>query len=307
MAKNPSVEFTTPPGRMVWGSLYEPNKTDYDGNPLVIKSGVDQGKPTQRYEFGLALPKTQAHFANEPWGKVLWDTAHAAFPGGASSPAMSDEFSWKLVDGDSAKVSARSKSKIAPRDREGYKGHWVLTFSSTFAPKIYDSRDINNVVPLEGADAIVPGYVIQVIGTVAGNTGASPGIYLNHGAVGLRGYLPEIRSSGVDVSGKFGGALPTGASTMPVGGFSAPAAPAAAAAAPAPAPAPAAPPAAPAAAPVAVQPAPGLMGIPVAPVAPTPVPAAPPAPAKPTWATLAPTWAPGGWTEESARAAGHCS
>lgn len=265
---------------MVWGSLYEPNTKDFDGNPMTIKNGPDAGKPTQRYEFMLAVPKTQAHFANEPgWGQLVWNTAHAAFPGGDQSAAMRTDFSWKVYDGDSAVIPLKSKTKTKPCDREGWKGNWVLKFSSSFAPKIYDARDINNPVLLEGKDAIVPGYAIQVIGSVAGNTGNSPGIYLNHSAIGLRAYMPVIQTSGVDVTGKFGGAVPAGATSMPVGGFTPPSTPAASAPS-AGLPAAAAPP--PAAAPVAVVPAPGIVGIPPVASAPPPPATAPAAPAAPS-------------------------
>jgi hypothetical protein len=311
-----AVEFTSPVGRIVWGSLYEPNTKDFDGNSLTIKKGPDAGKPTQRYEFGLAVPKTQAHFANEPgWGQLIWATAHAAFPGGDASPVMRPDFSWKITDGDSAVIPPKSKSKVKPCDREGFKGHWVLKYSSSFAPKIYDARDINNPVLLEGKDAIVPGYVVQVIGSVAGNTGNSPGIYLNHVAVGLRAYLPEIRTSGVDVTGKFGGALPPGASNVPAAGFAAPAVPSAA---PAPAPAVPAPaalfpmyaaaaplPAAAAPPPTAVVPAPAIMGIPVAPAVPAPPPAAPPAVASIHKGHPIAAWQANGWTLEQLRADGY--
>jgi hypothetical protein len=280
LSNSKAVEFTSPVGRIVWGSLYEPNTKDFDGNPLVVKKGVDAGKPTQRYEFGLAVPKTQAHFANEPgWGQLLWATAHTAFPGGDNSPAMRADFSWKITDGDSTVIPPKSKSKIKPCDREGFAGHWVLKYSSSFAPKVYDARDINNPVLLEGKDAVVPGYAVQVIGTAAGNTGNSPGIYLNHGAVGLRAYLPEIRTGGVDVTGKFGGALPAGSTQVPAAGFATPSAPAPAAAAPsASPPPPAALPAAAAPPPTAIVPAASLAGVPVPGAAPPPPRAAAPAP-----------------------------
>lgn len=301
-----AVEFTSPVGRIVWGSLYEPNTKDFDGNPLTIKKGPDAGKPTQRYEFGLAVPKTQAHFANEPgWGQLVWATAHAAFPNGEASRA---DFSWKITDGDSAVIPPKSKSKVKPCDREGFKGHWVLKYSSSFAPKIYDARDINNPVLLEGKDAIVPGYAVQVISSVAGNTGNSPGIYLNHAAVGLRAYLPEIRTGGVDVTGKFGGALPPGASTVPAAGFSAPSAPAAAPAPSAGLPPPlAAAPAPAAAAPTAVVPAPSLVGIPTASAAPLPPPAAPPAPVSrpPHKGIPFDSYVAAGWSIEQLRADGY--
>ena len=122
-------EFTSPVGRIVWGDLYVPNTKDFDGNQMTIKSGPDAGKPTQLYQFGLAVTKTQAHFANEPgWGQLAWAVAHAAFPGGDKSVAMSPDFSWKIEDGDSKTIGVKSKSKVRPCDREGYKGCWIIRF-----------------------------------------------------------------------------------------------------------------------------------------------------------------------------------
>jgi hypothetical protein len=294
-------EFDPPlMGLMVWGSLYEPRTKDFDGNPIVDKDG----KPGQRFEFGLAIPKTQAHFANEPgWGQLIWSTAHAAFPGGAQSPAMADDFSWKILDGDSTKISTKSKSKVRPCDKEGHKGNWVLTLSSSFAPQILDARDLNKIVSLVEKDAIVPGYFILVGGSVAGNTGKSPGVYLNHSAVALRAFGKKIESRGVyDVTkfGKVSAALPAGASLAPVGTAALPGAPAPAAAAPAPAaPAPAAP--APAA-PMAVAPAPALVAVQPSAAPPPPPAAAPAAPTHkghPIAAYLAQ-----GWTMEQLRADG---
>lgn len=302
-----AVEFTTPPGQMVWGSLYEPRETDFDGNPLLYKKGVDTGKPYVMYDFGVAIPKTQAHFANEPgWGQLAWATAHAAFPGGDQSAAMRGDFSWKITDGDSTVIPPKSKSKIAPVNREGHKGCWILKFSSQFAPKIYDSRDVNNPVILEGNNAIVPGYVVQVIGTMAGNTGNSPGIYLNHAAVGLRAYLPEIRTAGVDVTGKFGGALPPGATTMPAAATLPPQPAPMAALPPAAAPLPAAAPR-PAAAPTAVVPAPGIVGIPTAAPPPAMAPAAPRPPVSrpPHKGIPIDSYFVQGWTIEQLRADGY--
>jgi hypothetical protein len=305
-------------GRMVWGSLYKPNTKDFDGNPMTIKKGVDAGKPTQRFEFGLAVPKTQAHFANEPgWGQLIWSTAHAAFPGlpALMEPLGSDAFSWKITDGDATAIPKKSKSKVRPCDREGYAGHWVLKFSSSFPPKVYSALNLDNIVPLDGVDAIVPGYVIQVVGSVAGNTGNSPGIYLNHAGIALRGYQPEIRTAGVDVTKFGGGALPAGTSTLPVGApagaIPAAPAPSAAPAAPMPAaPAPAAPaPSAAAPAPVPVMPAPSFAGAPVAPAAPPPPNAAaaapPPASRPPHKGVPYESYVKAGWTIDQLRADGY--
>jgi hypothetical protein len=317
-----ATEFNTPPGQFVFGDLYEPQTEDFDGNPLVVKSGTDKGKPTQLYVCGLAIPKTQPHWGNEPgWGQAIWAAGHAAFP---NHPAImsawdSGDFSWKIIDGDSPLIPKKAKARIPLNERPGHKGCWVLRIQSSFPPSIFDAvKDPANPTPLDVEGAVRPGYVIQVVGTVKGNTGASPGVYLNLHAVGLRAYLPEIVSRGIDVKGKFGGALPAGASTMPAASAPLPAAAPAQSAAPAPLPTPASPPAAaPAPAPAvpaapaappsasALAAAPAMMGIPAPAVAPPP-PGPPAAPVTPMHKghTVA-SYLAAGWTMDQLKADGY--
>jgi hypothetical protein len=299
-----ATEFTTAPGRFVFGDLYEPELEDFDGNRLVIKNGADKGKETQLFIIGLAIPKTKPHWGSEPgWGETIWAAGHAAFPGGE---AQRDGFSWKITDGDSDKIPPKSKSKVRPCDREGHKGCWILRLQSAFEPDIYDAiNDVAAPKPLDAVGAVLPGYVIQVVGTIKGNTGASPGVYLNHSAVGLRAYLPVIKMAAVDVKGKFGGALPAGASTIPAAvSIPSPAPPAAGAPPPA-APPPAAPrPPVPAAAPTSVVPAPQIMGIPTAAPPPPALPAAPPG--RPHHKGYPyESYRAQGWTDEQLRADGY--
>ncbi len=307
-----ATEITTPPGRFVFGDLYDPETEDFDGNRMVIKNGADKGKETQLYVIGLAITKTQAHWGNEPgWGQTIWAAGHAAFPGGE---AQRPDFSWKIYDGDSTVIPTKSKSKVRPCDREGWKGCWVLRLQSAFAPAVYNAiTNKDNPPPMNEKGAVIPGYVIQVVGTVKGNTGASPGVYLNHNAVGLLGYMDPIVTRGVDVKGKFGGSLPAGASVMPTGANlpatpPSPGVPAAPAAVPA-IPAAAAPPAV-AAPPVAVVPAPAVVGIPTAPAVPA---AAPPPPAAPKPPAARPphkgipvdSYLAAGWTLDQLRSDGY--
>jgi hypothetical protein len=283
MSKPNKVELSTPPGRFVFGDLYDPETENFDGEPLTFKKGADAGKARVEYIVGLAIPKTQAHWGNEPgWGQTIWATGHAAFPGGE---AQQPGFSWKIYDGDQKTLPPKSKSKVPYCDREGWAGCWVLRFGSSFAPDIYDAvTNPDNPPPLTQANAVLSGHVIQVVGTVSGNTGKSPGVYLNLGAIGLRSvHLPLIKKSGIDVKGKFGGTV-AGASALPPAVQMPAAAPQAAPASPPPpaAPVAAAPPPAAAAPPTAVVPAPAMLGVPpmaAAPPPPAPAAAAPPPPA----------------------------
>ena len=285
------VNITSPVGRIVMGSLYDPSTTDAEGKPLVVKkAGPNAGQPRVNYFFALAIPKgAEPHWAHTPWGQQIWNVGNQAFP----NAAQAADFSWKIVDGDSQIPNKRGRK---PCDNEGWPGHWVLKFSGGFAPKVYQQEGAGYVQVMQ-KDFCKPGYFVEVAFSVEGNGSQSqPGVYLNHSMVCFRAYGPEI-SFGPDVaSAGFGAApLPAGASMTPLAGaIPMPQAPAAAptmplppglpqvpGVAPAPlpqggfAPMPSAPaPGAPA--PIPVTPNPGFVQVPPpAPMAPPPAPAAP--------------------------------
>ena len=273
------TNFTTPVGRLLMGSLYKAQTTDAEGKPLVNKSGPNIGQPKVQYFFAVGIPKgTEQHWSQTEWGSKIWAVGHAAFPQQAQGRA----FAWKVVDGDSQEPNRTGKK---PCDREGYRGNWVVSFTSGFAPKIYNKDGTAQIVE---PDAVKLGYYVQVNGDVDGNgSSQQPGVFINHSMVALSAYGPEIVVGPDASSVGFGTApLPAGAMAAPVGGFN-PVAPAAAAPQayqpPAPAaayqpPVPAAAYAPPAPAMAAPAPNPAVLAVPPAPAMP-PVPLAPPAPA----------------------------
>jgi hypothetical protein len=229
------TNITTPVGRVVRGSLYTPNTKDFDGKPLVVKTGANIGQPRSDFFFALAIPKgAEQHWAQTTWGAEIWRVGHTAFPQAAQSPT----FAWKIDDGDSAVPNKKGRK---PCDNEGWKGHWILKFSGGFAPKVY--REENGVyVQVTEDDYLKPGYFAQVLCSVDGNGNQNnPGIYLNHSMVCFRAFGPEI-TFGPDVNDAgFGQApLPAGAtltpppSTIPMPAAGTPALPSAPAAIPAP-------------------------------------------------------------------------
>jgi len=204
-----SLLFTTPVGRFLWGSLVKAKTKDRQGNPLLIKNGPEAGKPTQRFEFGVGIAKgPEAHWNQTEWGSLIDRAGKEAFPQGQHA---SPTFAWKVTDGDSMVPNGEGR---IPSQQEGFKGHWVLAFSTSFAPTTVN-RDGTQTVP---ADSIKKGHYVQVNGSVVGNKSfQKPGVYLNHRFVAHAGFGPEI-SSGPDASqAGFGkDALPAGASSTPV-------------------------------------------------------------------------------------------
>lgn len=212
-----SKAITFPPGRLVWGSVYVGQTKDYDGNPYTNKDGT----PSQRFSFGYAIPKgNEGHWANTEWGKEIWAIGHTC-PGGA---AQRNDFSWKITDGDSTLSKKGSNTPI--NQKQGYAGHWVLSFSSSFAPSLFVLEN-GKPVQLLQEDYIKAGHYVQVYGTITLNDNMkNPGVFLNHNYVCHVGFGPEIKT-GPDVNEVGFGAmpLPPGASAAPIGGF-APAMPA---------------------------------------------------------------------------------
>lgn len=289
MAKRTPVDFNTPPGRFVGGSLYQGKTKDDKGVQLTFKSGSQLGQQRTEYSFAIAIPKTQPHWASEPgWGEKIWAEGHAAWPQGQ---AQRKDFSWKVTDGDSTEPNSKMKR---PCDNTGYPGCWVLWFTDPSTPPKLAVALSGEPVWNDTPNFCLPGDIIEVRGSVASNeSDQTAGVYLNVSAVCMRAYHVEGRISGntVDLaSAGFGSApLPSGATAMPAGNALAPAAPPAPGAppsTPAAPPAPAGPAAAPAAPPAPVTPNAAILGAPapvVAPPAPVPSPvvATPPAPAKP--------------------------
>lgn len=204
MANENRVQFITPVGRLVGGSVGTPRDKDREGRPLLIKTGPNIGKPTVQFYVAVAIEKKgEQHWATTEWGAKVWATGHAAFPGIAQNP----KFAWKIVDGDSTTPNDAGKR---PCDMEGHKGHWVLHCATSMAPKACTAKGTVAIPP----EQIKLGYYVSVAIMCQGNgTPTKAGIYLNPQAVNLEFEGDEI-VRGVDTASAFanaGGAMPTGA------------------------------------------------------------------------------------------------
>ena len=306
------TRFTSPVGRLVQGSVDEPQTKDAQGNPRVIKTGPNAGQPNPQYFIAVAFPKADPQGEFAAFWQVLVAQAAADFPNlfpqGPGGQCVHPNFSFKYIDGDGRDTNGKANS-----EKEGFAGHHVIRFASSYPPRCFHAGRYAAHEQIQEKGAIKRGYFIRVNGSVEGNGNAQrPGLYVNLDMVELSAYGPEI-VSGPDASQAFGGgpaALPAGASAAPLASPSAPtgaypaappagnvptapAAPAYAPPAAPPAPVPAAPPAAAGGYPAAASPAPasappapyaGFM----APGAPAPLAAAPAAAAPYPPATSAP-------------------
>jgi hypothetical protein len=206
-----SRNVTTPVGRLVGGSLYL--LTDNKDDKGQVKIGTN-GQPQQSCWFHVAIPKgTERHWAETPWGREIWEEGHKGHPSYAPHPS----FAWKIEDGDDTTPQIKRQGR-KNSDNENLKNCWLLKFSSSFLPKIYNKDGSQTITE---PDAVKLGYYVQVNLDVACNTGASPGVYLNPRMVALSAYGPEINYGMDPAAAGFGAApLPAGASAVPPAGFS---------------------------------------------------------------------------------------
>lgn len=295
MSKTREV-FTSPVGRLVQGDCFEAQTKDQQGNPRVIKTGPNAGQPNPVFFIAVAFPKLVNGVANPEFAaffalidrvsRLEWPALFPDPNGGCVNP----KFSAKWIDGDGLDDSGKSNAT-----KEGFAGHWVVRFSSAYAPKVVVPGGNGTWEATTDKSRIKRGYFIRVAGSMTGNDNAqNPGIYINLDMIALDGIGPEI-VSGPDATTAFGASKPIAAG--PGAGMAMPSNPAA---------------------PVVAGSAPPVPGAPAAPLVPaSPVvapiaaaPSAPPAPTPPSApiATISPsrtmTAAAAGQTYEAFIAAG---
>jgi hypothetical protein len=210
------TDFLTPVGRLVQGDPFEAQTKNMQGQPLMTQSG----QPTQRYFIAVAFPKTDPNFP--AFYQKLVEVARASFPTlfNAQGQCTHPRFSFKLADGDGVDDNGKSNAT-----KEGFAGHWVVKFSSSFAPRCFHAGHYQPHEQIQDPKAIQRGYFVRVAGTIEGNDNPQkPGLYVNLSMVELAGVGPII-SSGPDASAVFGSAapqLPAGAQPLPMNAAAAP-------------------------------------------------------------------------------------
>jgi hypothetical protein len=228
--------FTTPAtGRLIMGDVYElrVQQDENTGLPKKIKTGANQGQDLKQRFIAIAIPKTAATLAQEPWysaptsGQTVSPSAaaQAAWPAGQWQwPA----FASKIVDGD----LPNTKNEINPNAR----GCWVVKGQTSGVIKVYSWVN-GTLAPNDTPGLIKCGDYVQVQFEYTSNTSdKKPGMYCTPTMVCFTRAGDKIEQ-GVPLNPTAAGfaqgeALP-GTATPASTGFAAPA-PSSVAAAPAP-------------------------------------------------------------------------
>lgn len=194
------TEIRFPIGRLVEGSLYDAQDKDADGNLKVFKSGPKAGQARIDYFFAVAIPKHgEQSWAQTEWGAKIYQAGITGFPQGQYQQPT---FAWKVRDGDSTIPNKKGK---APCTKEGFPGHWVVSFSSGYPPSVLTSKGERELTAAE--PKVKPGYFIQVFAYVDGNESLNqPGVYINHSMVAFSYAGPEIQMGRDGAGVGFGGA-----------------------------------------------------------------------------------------------------
>lgn len=200
-------DFVTPVGRLVQGNPFEAQTTNMQGQPLMTMAG----QPTQRYFVAVAFAKTDQAFA--AFYQKLVNVARAGFPQlfNAQGQCSHPRFSWKLIDGDGVDDNGKPNSS-----KPGFAGHWVVKFSSSFAPKCFYAGRYQPQDQIQDPNAIPRGYYVRITGSIEGNNNPQkPGLYVNLSGVELVGGSPsDIIQTGPDMGAIFSAA---GAAQLPPG------------------------------------------------------------------------------------------
>jgi hypothetical protein len=194
-------------GRMVQGSCHTASTVGFGNQELVWASGPKKGEPRGQYFFAVAYLKTTADWRNEPlWGVGIFKEAKRSFPDHYTKRS----FAFKVIDGDSTEQNDTGK-KVC--NRVGFAGHWVVKFSSNFAPA-FSSRLHKKI----DAKDIKCGDFLEVQFSVVGNGyPPKPGVFINPRMVQLAATGNEIVAE-EDPTAVFSGNdalhLPEGASAL---------------------------------------------------------------------------------------------
>lgn len=210
MPKGSKLAFTSPEGRLVQGDAFEMNTKDKTGAPRVVKTGPNAGQPAPQAVLVVAFAKNDP--AWPAFERQIKSKAAEDFPqlfpravAGDFTPTHPN-FSFKIQDGDGFDGDGKLNNV-----KEGHAGHWIVKFTSGFAPKVFNKGHYapqEQVFKIAGQPAPGPrrGDYVRISGTIEGNDDvARPAVYVNVSLVEFSRPGIEI-VSGPSAETAFGGA-----------------------------------------------------------------------------------------------------
>ena len=211
------IELLSPLGRLVQGSLWE-LQDQYEDDEKTVKKN-DDGTNVRRAYFAIAVDKNSPEWL--PFWQQLVAVAASGYPqyfNNGNVPGLRD-FAWKVTDGDGFDKYGKPNS-----EKPGFKGCWIIKFSSSFLPRCYEKGKYAKHEQLQDARSIKLGYFIRAGVIVRPNIGSKThGLYLNSDMVSLE-FVGEEIQFGRDASAAFAAAqpsgyVPAGAMQLPAGGM----------------------------------------------------------------------------------------
>lgn len=213
------MDFNTPVGRLVQGSMSMQHQKDMETNQPMYENG----QPVMGCFFALAFPKIlpngQSNGEFDQFFGVLRQVAAAAwpalFPQGANGACTHPGFSWKYQDGDGVNKQGQSVA-----DKAGYKGNHIIKFYTAYPVRCFNEGHFAAHEEIQKPDEVIKrGFWIRVFGEAKGNNATGnqvPGISLYPKLVSFVERGEEI-ASGPDAQTALGGAA-VGWKPAPVAG-----------------------------------------------------------------------------------------
>lgn len=197
--------FVTPVARLIHGHPMKQNtRTDEKTKQPII--GKD-GQPVKEVYIGIAIPKGgESTWKDTEWGKQIIMAALDAENGYIQAQVDRDDFSFKVVDGDS---QIPNQNGHAPSSDPYKRGHWVLNLTTRIPYPSYHVGKYSPLDAIQDVNAIKLGDYVRVSVVAKGNKPAkSPGVYLNPNMLELNrpGEAIIREGSGPDAASVFGGA-----------------------------------------------------------------------------------------------------
>lgn len=216
--------FVTPVARLIHGHPLK-QQVRTDKVTKLPQIGKD-GQQVKEVYIGIAIPKTgETSWKDTDWGKNIVMAALDAEHGYDEAMTRRNDFSWKVVDGDS---DIPNKEGNVPNSDPYKRGHWVLHLNTRIPYNCYHVGKYSPLDAIQDANAIKLGDYVRVNIVAKGNKPAqSPGVYLNPNLLELSrpGEAIVREGSGPDAASVFGGGAPAQAAPTPTPAAPAPATP----------------------------------------------------------------------------------